>query len=198
MLTGPDHRGYYRSNGTNAPKIANLNLGGAAQEAYDYGCVRDAPLGFEGTYYDTAGILTTTLTAASRIYAVPIVGMNIGIASTTTTSAVSQTTSSTPASKSAPSGLSTGAKADIGIGAALGAILIFGSLISLVLKKRNKKQAVSTSSVNHARHELGTYQQKQELDGRGVGYPTRSHRPPQSLKEDDTDFPWTWISGWNV
>ena len=130
-------------------------------------------------------ITSTSYATATQAWGIQMNGYNIGppttSLSTTSTSATSSTTGVPPATNTPQpsSGLSTGGKAGIEVGVALGA-LILGALILLILaqRKRNRiadggRPAFNLKSENNgpaAVHELEGWREAGvgELQGRGV------------------------------
>lgn len=128
---------------------------------------------------------STSYTTVTQAWGIPMNGYNIApqttSSTTTSTSATSSTTGVPPATNTPQpsSGLSTGGKAGIEVGVALGA-LILGALILLILaqRKRNRiadggRPAFNLKSENNgpaAVHELEGWREAGvgELQGRGV------------------------------
>ncbi|TAQ89175.1 hypothetical protein B7494_g2471 [Chlorociboria aeruginascens] len=145
---------------------------------------------------------TIFATTGASVYAVPMNGYNFNdvadvassSASTTSSSSSSSTalansgsTSSGPSNTSSPSStpvavLSTGAKAGIGIGVALGALGLIGILATFLLLRRNKKKAQAGPSQPMA---------QPRLPPGGPGYPGTTiseFYSPKAQYELGTDY----------
>ncbi|CAG7923479.1 unnamed protein product [Penicillium olsonii] len=105
----------------------------------------------------------TDLTSISSIY-VPSI----------TSSATPQTTTQQQPEES--STLSTGAKAGIGIGAAIGGILVILAIGFLIIRRRKSKVKDTSEAIDNGQHELhGPRDQKHELDSNSVARTNDPH-----------------------
>jgi hypothetical protein len=112
-----------------------------------------------------------SITSSSTISAVGLAGWNV--AEATTSSSQSSPTSSQNGTSQSSSGLSAGAKAGIGISAAIGGIGIIALMVALVLLRRRRPQQVPLYDYNavppvHSEqkppvHELGIHGRPVEL-----------------------------------
>ncbi|CAG8947452.1 unnamed protein product [Penicillium salamii] len=120
---------------------------------------------------------------------VSITSMSVPAASSATPSATSSTTA-LPTAQQQPedsSGLSTGAKAGIGIGAVAGGILVILAVGYLTMRGRRSPSQDVSEPIANSRHELdGTRNQKYELSSGpflGSNGPQASLKPPSAPAE---------------
>ena len=98
------------------------------------------------TYVDTAGTSTTSVNISTSINGIPFIGWNVKEATTTANSSSgagsgsgSGSGSTTGSQGSSSHGLSTGAKAGIGVSAAIGGIGLIAFFFALLLFARRRR-----------------------------------------------------------